>query len=162
MLVRSSANTGLMHESFNVNNVTLFTRPWFAWANSMLGELLLQLVLTKPHLVLLDDAEVVRTAQAAVRAPISLMAQVEAMIPAKPVEEPNASSGLLSSRLNVFLVIFVPIIAVLGICLGVYLVAKNKKFALLGLADAAAPPVDESSPDLQDDTIISPIQNSAV
>mmetsp|Transcript_32083 Transcript_32083/g.70683 ORF Transcript_32083/g.70683 Transcript_32083/m.70683 type:complete len:419 (+) Transcript_32083:403-1659(+) len=80
MLVRSSAGTGLMHESFDVDDVSNYTRDWFAWANGLLGELLLQLVLTKPHLVLLDSPEAVGAAQAVVRAPVSLMAQREALV----------------------------------------------------------------------------------
>ena len=80
LLVRSSAGTGLMHEAFDVNNVNRFTRTWFAWANGLLGELLLQLIVTKPHLVLVDDAEAVKTAQAAVKVPICLAAQSEVLV----------------------------------------------------------------------------------
>ncbi len=35
MLVTSAAGTNLMHESFDPNRPRRFTRPWFAWANSM-------------------------------------------------------------------------------------------------------------------------------
>uniref|UniRef100_A0A7S3M840 Glycoside hydrolase family 125 protein n=2 Tax=Spumella elongata TaxID=89044 RepID=A0A7S3M840_9STRA len=80
LLVRSSAGTGLMHEAFDVNNVGRYTRSWFAWANGLLGELLLQLIVTKPHLVLVDDAEAVKTAQAAVQVPICLAAQREVLV----------------------------------------------------------------------------------
>ena len=80
MLIRSSAGTGLMHEAFDVNDVDNYTRTWFAWANGLLGELLLQLVVTKPHLVLIDDTEAVKTAQAAVAAPICLTAQKEVLV----------------------------------------------------------------------------------
>jgi hypothetical protein len=69
-----------MHEAFNVDNVNNFTRSWFAWANGLLGELLLQLVVTKPYLVLVDDAEAVKTAQAAVQVPICLAAQREVLV----------------------------------------------------------------------------------
>lgn len=37
----TDANEGLMHEGFDVNNPEKFTRPWFAWANSMYSEFLL-------------------------------------------------------------------------------------------------------------------------
>ncbi|TPX59630.1 hypothetical protein PhCBS80983_g02333 [Powellomyces hirtus] len=42
-IVKSAAGTGYMHESFQMNNAAKFTRPWFAWANSLLGELVLQI-----------------------------------------------------------------------------------------------------------------------
>jgi meiotically up-regulated gene 157 (Mug157) protein len=35
ILLNTDGNTGFMHESFNVNNPGEYTRPWFAWANSM-------------------------------------------------------------------------------------------------------------------------------
>ena len=41
----------LMHESFHANDATMFTRPWFAMANSLFGELLLQLSRERPHLL---------------------------------------------------------------------------------------------------------------
>jgi meiotically up-regulated gene 157 (Mug157) protein len=41
LLARTDAGTGLMHESFNVNDSTQFTRPWFSWANSLFSELVL-------------------------------------------------------------------------------------------------------------------------
>jgi meiotically up-regulated gene 157 (Mug157) protein len=40
MLKASSAGTGFMHESYNKNDVKQFTRPWFAWANTLFGELI--------------------------------------------------------------------------------------------------------------------------
>jgi meiotically up-regulated gene 157 (Mug157) protein len=51
-LVAASACTGLVHESFDPNNATAFTRPWFAWGNAAAGGLLLRLAQDKPHLVL--------------------------------------------------------------------------------------------------------------
>lgn len=35
MLVRTTAGTGCMHEGVDVNAPEHYTRPWFAWANSM-------------------------------------------------------------------------------------------------------------------------------
>lgn len=44
-------NSWLMHESFNMNDAGSFTRPWFAWANSLFGELILKLSSERPHLI---------------------------------------------------------------------------------------------------------------
>ncbi len=41
--LNTHAGTGFMHESFNPNDPTQFTRSWFAWANSMFGELMYRL-----------------------------------------------------------------------------------------------------------------------
>jgi meiotically up-regulated gene 157 (Mug157) protein len=35
----TDADKGVMHESFNPNKPAQFTRPWFAWANSLFAEL---------------------------------------------------------------------------------------------------------------------------
>lgn len=43
MITSSHAGTYLMHESFNKDDAADFTRPWFAWANSLFAELLLRL-----------------------------------------------------------------------------------------------------------------------
>jgi meiotically up-regulated gene 157 (Mug157) protein len=40
----ADGETGFMHESFNKDNPEKFTRSWFAWANTLFGELLLKLV----------------------------------------------------------------------------------------------------------------------
>jgi meiotically up-regulated gene 157 (Mug157) protein len=50
-LKQSHANTGYMHESFHQDDVFKFTRKWFAWANTLYGELLWNLFQTKPHLI---------------------------------------------------------------------------------------------------------------
>ena len=49
MLVASSAGTGLMHESFDPNDPHRFTRPWFAWANSLFAQFVLSFVLGRAH-----------------------------------------------------------------------------------------------------------------
>lgn len=44
MLLDTDAGTGFMHESFNVNDPADFTREWFAWQNTLFGELILKLI----------------------------------------------------------------------------------------------------------------------
>ena len=44
MLVATDASTGFMHESFHKDDPAKFTRKWFAWANTLFGELILKLV----------------------------------------------------------------------------------------------------------------------
>lgn len=40
----TDADTGFMHETFHKDDPTNFTRKWFAWANTLFGELVLKLV----------------------------------------------------------------------------------------------------------------------
>jgi hypothetical protein len=51
MLKASSAGTGFIHESYNKNDVSQFTRPWFAWANSLFGEAVAKLAVSTPTLL---------------------------------------------------------------------------------------------------------------
>ena len=44
LLINNEAGTGFMHESFHKDDTTKFTRSWFAWANTLFGELILKLV----------------------------------------------------------------------------------------------------------------------
>lgn len=44
MLMDTDAGTGFMHESFHKDNPKKFTREWFAWQNTLFGELILKLV----------------------------------------------------------------------------------------------------------------------
>lgn len=50
-LRNTTAGTDFMHESFDANNPSVFTRPWFAWANTLFGELILQLAGSRPQLL---------------------------------------------------------------------------------------------------------------
>ena len=43
-LVATDAETGFMHETFHKDDPANFTRKWFAWANTLFGELVLKLV----------------------------------------------------------------------------------------------------------------------
>ncbi len=44
MLRDTDADTGFMHETFHKDDPKDFTRSWFAWANTLFGELILRLV----------------------------------------------------------------------------------------------------------------------
>jgi uncharacterized protein len=50
-LQRTHGGTGFMHESFHKDNPEKFTRKWFAWANTLFGELLWKTYREKPHLL---------------------------------------------------------------------------------------------------------------
>lgn len=43
-LRNTDAETGFMHESFHKDDPSNFTRKWFAWANTLFGELILKLI----------------------------------------------------------------------------------------------------------------------
>ncbi len=43
-LLKTDAGLGFIHESFNRNDASDFTRPWFAWQNTLFGELVLTLI----------------------------------------------------------------------------------------------------------------------
>ena len=51
MLKATHAGKGFMHESFNKDNPTDFTRSWFAWANTLFGELILKVHTEHPELL---------------------------------------------------------------------------------------------------------------
>lgn len=43
-IASTHANCCQMHEAFDPNDPTQFTRPWFAWANTLLAQLMIQLM----------------------------------------------------------------------------------------------------------------------
>ena len=51
MLKATHAGTGFMHESFNRDDAAKYTRDWFAWANTLFGELIVKLHRERPHLL---------------------------------------------------------------------------------------------------------------
>ncbi|WP_409965635.1 hypothetical protein PIECOFPK_01771 [Mycovorax composti] len=51
VLQKTHGGTGFMHESFHKDNPEKFTRKWFAWANTLFGELLWKTFSEKPHLL---------------------------------------------------------------------------------------------------------------
>lgn len=56
-LVRNSSLLGLVHESINVNNIKDYSRPWFAWANSVFAQTILKVAAERPHLLFGEGAE---------------------------------------------------------------------------------------------------------
>jgi len=51
MLKGSAAGFGFMHESYFKDDAKKFTRPWFAWANTLFGELVGKVAVERPGLV---------------------------------------------------------------------------------------------------------------
>lgn len=51
LLQNSHAGTGFMHESFHKDDAKKYTRPWFAWANTLFGEFILKTYRTNPALL---------------------------------------------------------------------------------------------------------------
>lgn len=50
-LKAAAAPRGFMNESVGKDDAAVFTRSWFAWANSLFGELILTLLAQRPHLL---------------------------------------------------------------------------------------------------------------
>ncbi|KAG2214619.1 hypothetical protein INT46_008164 [Mucor plumbeus] len=57
IILRSTDNTGLIHESFNVyhksggDNNSGYTRSWFSWANGLFGQAIMKIMNERPHLI---------------------------------------------------------------------------------------------------------------
>ncbi len=50
-LQSTTAGTNFMHESFHKDDASKFTRPWFAWANTLFGEFVWKVYRERPHLL---------------------------------------------------------------------------------------------------------------
>lgn len=44
MIMNTDASTGFIHESFHKDDASEFTRAWFAWQNTLFGELIVKLI----------------------------------------------------------------------------------------------------------------------
>ncbi|SJX61582.1 uncharacterized protein SRS1_12557 [Sporisorium reilianum f. sp. reilianum] len=51
LLRKTTAGTGLIHESINVHNASDFTRNWFGWANGLFGEAVRHIEQTNPQVL---------------------------------------------------------------------------------------------------------------
>ena len=51
MLKESAGDTYFMHESYDIDDVSKFTREWFAWANSFFGVFIDNIIETNPELI---------------------------------------------------------------------------------------------------------------
>jgi len=51
MLIKTHAGTGFMHETFHKDKPEKFSRSWFAWANTLFGELILKIYKERPNIL---------------------------------------------------------------------------------------------------------------
>jgi uncharacterized protein len=50
-LLKTHAGTVFMHESFDKDDAVKFTRKWFAWANTLFGELIMHTAARYPEIL---------------------------------------------------------------------------------------------------------------
>ena len=50
-LKATHADTGFMHEAFHKDNPKDFNRGWFAWANTLFGELIIKIQNERPNIL---------------------------------------------------------------------------------------------------------------
>lgn len=55
--VKKASPLGLVHESVNVEEIRDYTRSWFAWANSVFAQTILDIAERKPHLLFGEGAK---------------------------------------------------------------------------------------------------------
>ena len=55
--VLSSCHLGLVHEGINVDSDRIFSRSWFAWANSVFSQTILEIARKKPYLLFGEGAK---------------------------------------------------------------------------------------------------------
>ena len=51
MLIATTDDKGFMHESFDAQDPSKFTRPWFAWCNSLFGEFVVRIASSHPEIL---------------------------------------------------------------------------------------------------------------
>jgi uncharacterized protein len=51
MLAATDAGTGFIHEAFDPDDPAQFSRPWFAWANTLFGEMVLKVATERPEIL---------------------------------------------------------------------------------------------------------------
>ena len=51
MLKATHAGTGFMHEGFDKDNPNKYSRDWFAWANTLFGELIIKIKNENPSIL---------------------------------------------------------------------------------------------------------------
>jgi meiotically up-regulated gene 157 (Mug157) protein len=54
VLKTTHANTGFMHETFHKDDASNYTRSWFAWANTLFGELIIKISKEHPEILKMD------------------------------------------------------------------------------------------------------------
>ncbi len=97
-LKATHANTGFMHESFNKNNPNRYTRSWFAWANTLFGEFVLQTLNRAPQVLARPFPTPIRKL-VVLPLPIRVVAGSEIAV-AGFVPDPNIEYGATNSNRN--------------------------------------------------------------
>ena len=55
MLRQTHAGTGFMHEAFHKDNPADYNRSWFAWANTLFGELIIKIYNERREILSIKD-----------------------------------------------------------------------------------------------------------